>query len=61
MTSMEGAAVLYQLDRERQSVADSGVRLQTVPYVVRAIALDGSWNGIVYSFFSASANRKYRQ
>ncbi len=54
MPSMDGAAVLYQLDRERQTVPDSDVRLQAVPYVMRAIALDGSWNGIVYSCFSAS-------
>src|SRR5450432_4129907 len=51
---MDGAAVLYQLDKERQTVPDSDVRLQAVPYVVRAIALDGSWNGIVYSCFSSS-------
>ena len=52
--SMDGAAVLSQLDKERQTVPDSDVRLQAVPYVVRAIAIDGSWNGIVYSCFSSS-------
>ena len=40
MPSMDGAAVLYQLDKERQTVPDSGVRLKAVPGVVRAIALD---------------------
>src|ERR1700676_826439 len=53
-TGMDGAAVLYQLDKERQTVPDSDVLLQSVPYVMRAIAIDGSWNGIVYSCFSSS-------
>ena len=51
---MDGAAVLYQLDKERQTVPDSDVLLQSVPYVMRAIAIDGSWNGTVYSCFSSS-------
>jgi hypothetical protein len=51
---MDGAAVLSQLDKERQTIPESDVSLQTAPYVVRAIALDGSWNGIVFSCFSSS-------
>jgi GNAT superfamily N-acetyltransferase len=54
ISGMDGAAVLYQLDKERQTVPDSEVSLQTTPYIVRAIGLNGSWNGIVYSFFSSS-------
>jgi GNAT superfamily N-acetyltransferase len=51
---MGDATILRLLDVERQTVADTGVTLEKTPYVVRAIGLESSWNGIVYSRFSPS-------
>jgi hypothetical protein len=51
---MDDATILRLLDVERQTVADTGVTLEKTPYVVRAIGLESSWNGIVYSRFSPS-------
>ena len=50
---MDVMAILRQLDIERQTVADSDVRLERTPFVVRAIGV-GTWSGVVYSRFSAS-------
>jgi GNAT superfamily N-acetyltransferase len=51
---MDVATILRLLDVERQTVPDAGVTLEKSPYVVRAIGLESSWNGIVYSRFSPS-------
>jgi GNAT superfamily N-acetyltransferase len=49
---MDDATILRLLDVERQTIADTGVTLERTPFVVRAIGLESSWNGIVYSRFS---------
>ena len=49
---MDDATILRLLDVERQTVADTGVTLERTPCVIRAIGLESSWNGIVYSRFS---------
>ena len=49
---MDNATILQLFDVERQTVAGTGVRLERTPCVVRAIGLESSWNGIVYSHFS---------
>jgi GNAT superfamily N-acetyltransferase len=51
---MDDATILRLLDVERQTVAGAGLTLERTPYVVRAIGLESSWNGIVYSRFSPS-------
>ena len=51
---MDDATILRLLDVERQTLADTGVTLERTPCVVRAIGLESSWNGIVYSRFSPS-------
>jgi GNAT superfamily N-acetyltransferase len=52
--SMANATILRLLDAERQTVAGIGVTLERTPCVVRAIGLESSWNGIVYSRFASS-------
>src|SRR6202162_6285763 len=51
---MDEAAILRQLDVERQTVADSYGRLERTPYVVRAFGIGHRWGGILYSRFSHS-------
>jgi GNAT superfamily N-acetyltransferase len=51
---MDDATILRLLDVERQTVAGAGLTLERTPYVVRAVGLESSWNGIVYSRFSPS-------
>jgi GNAT superfamily N-acetyltransferase len=51
---MDEVTILRQLDVERQTIADSDVRLERTPYVVRAISVASTWNGVVYSRFPAS-------
>ena len=51
---MDEAAILRQLDVERQTVADSYGRLERTPYVVRAFGIGHRWAGILYSRFSHS-------
>jgi GNAT superfamily N-acetyltransferase len=51
---MDEAAILRQLDIERQTVADSYGRLERTPYVVRAFGVGHRWAGILYSRFSHS-------
>ena len=55
---MDDATILRLLDFERQTVADTGVTLERTPCVVRAIGLESSWNGIVYSRFSPSETER---
>jgi GNAT superfamily N-acetyltransferase len=49
---MDEAAILRQLDAERQTVADSDSRLERTSHVVRAFGVGNRWAGIVYSRFS---------
>jgi len=51
---MDEAAILRQLDAERQTVADSDSRLERTSHVVRAFGVGNTWAGIVYSRFSPS-------
>jgi len=51
---MDAVTILRQLDIERQTVADSDVRLERSPYVVRAIGAGNRWAEVAYSRFSAS-------
>jgi GNAT superfamily N-acetyltransferase len=51
---MNHRMALQRLDFERRSIPDLDVNLETTPYVVRAVGKPGSWNGIVYSYFSTS-------
>jgi GNAT superfamily N-acetyltransferase len=51
---MDNASILRLLDFERQTVTNTGFTLERTPCVVRAIGLESSWNGIVYSRFSRS-------
>ena len=55
---MDDATILRLLDVERQTVAGTGVTLERTPCVVRAIGLESSWNGIVYSRFSPSETER---
>jgi hypothetical protein len=52
--TMDQVTILQLLDSERQTVADPDVKLEKTPHVVRALGLESSWNGIVYSHFAAS-------
>jgi len=48
---MNDRMTLLRLDTERQTIPDTDITLDKTPHVVRAIAKQGSWNGIVYSRF----------
>src|SRR5262249_53256716 len=49
--TMNDRMTLLRLDTERQTIPDAEITLYKTPHVVRAIAKQGSWNGIVYSRF----------
>jgi hypothetical protein len=48
---MNDRMILLRLDTERQTIPDADITLDKTPHVVRAIAKQGSWNGIVYARF----------